>query len=311
VGIDDLYVDAEVSEKTAAYEVLKGPQKVEAFANDEPVDHAVAPPASLPGVAAAVAPPLEAPAPKVSVVIPARNEARNLPSVLAQIPSGVHEVILVDGHSIDDTIAVARRRYPGIRVLQETRPGKGNALYCGFLAATGDIIVTLDADGSADPAEIPRFVAALVEGADFAKGSRFLPGGGSSDITRLRRLGNRFFTVLVNRLFRTRYTDLCYGYNAFWSRCLPKLSVDCDGFEIETLINIRVTLAGLTVREVHSFEGLRLHGASNLNAYRDGRRVLKTILRERFALGGRTAASAWHRRIAAKAAERPVAEMDL
>jgi glycosyltransferase involved in cell wall biosynthesis len=214
-------------------------------------------------------------------VIPARNEARNLPFVLGRLPKDIFEVVLVDGHSTDDTVAVAQRLYPGVRVLQETRKGKGNALACGFAACRGDIIVMLDADGSADPAEIPRFVAALLQGADYAKGSRFLRDGGSSDITRLRHLGNRFFTTLVNVLFGTRYTDLCYGYNAFWVHCLPKLNVDCDGFEVETLINIRVAKARLRVREVPSYEGVRLHGASNLHAFRDGRRVLKTIMRER------------------------------
>jgi glycosyltransferase involved in cell wall biosynthesis len=249
--------------------------------------------------------------PKISVVIPARNEARNLPTVLAKIPAGMHEVILVDGHSTDGTIDVARQHYPNIRVLQETRSGKGNALYCGFLAATGNIIVTLDADGSADPAEIPRFVDALTHGADFAKGSRFLPGGGSSDITRLRAAGNWFFTTLVNVLFHTHYTDLCYGYNAFWVRCLPALSVDCDGFEIETLINLRATKASLAVREVGSCESPRLHGVSNLNAYRDGRRVLETILCERFARVDNTGLERmWKQRVAARTAALPMDEVE-
>ena len=82
-----------------------------------------------------------------------------------------------------------------------------------------------DADGSADPAEIPRFVEALVEGADFAKGSRFRPGGGSADITAVRRLGNRFLHTWMNVSFRTRFTDLCYGYNAFWADLIPLLDL--------------------------------------------------------------------------------------
>jgi hypothetical protein len=93
-------------------------------------------------------------------------------------------------------------------------------------------------------------------------------------------LGNRALNGLVNILFRARYTDLCYGYNAFWAHCLPHMQVDCDGFEVETQINIRVTKAGLRVSEVPSFEGKRIHGVSNLNAFRDGWRVLGTIMRE-------------------------------
>ncbi len=228
--------------------------------------------------------------PAVSVVVPTFNEARNLPSVFAAMPD-VFEIILVDGHSVDGTIGVARSLRPDVRILSQTRRGKGNALACGFAAAEGDIIVTLDADGSADPREIPRFVHALMEGADFAKGSRFAVGGGSADITRMRRLGNRGLNSLVNLAYGTRYSDLCYGYNAFWRRCLPYFHLDPgpadelmywgDGFEVETLINIRAAQARLRVVEVPSYEAGRIHGASNLNAISDGLRVLRTIAVER------------------------------
>src|SRR5277367_877815 len=89
--------------------------------------------------------------PRVSVVIPARNEAPNLPFVLARLPADLFEAILVDGHSSDKTIAVARRCRPDIRVVHQGGVGKGNALACGFAAARGDVIVTLDADGSGKP----------------------------------------------------------------------------------------------------------------------------------------------------------------
>jgi glycosyltransferase involved in cell wall biosynthesis len=219
---------------------------------------------------------------RVSVVIPALNEGRNLPYVFARLPYGLHEVIVVDGHSTDDTVAVARRLRPDVRLVVQPGRGKGDALAAGFAACTGDIIVTLDADGSTDAAEIPRFVAALCHGADFVKGSRFAQGGASSDITRTRRLGNRALNALVNVLYRTSYTDLCYGYNAFWARCLPYMRVDCDGFEVETLINIRIAKAGLVVHEVPSREHDRINGISHLHATRDGTRVLRTIALERF-----------------------------
>ena len=232
---------------------------------------------------------------RVSVVIPARNEVHNLPHVLSGLPAGLHEVILVDGHSADDTIGVALRTRPDVKIVQQTRRGKGNALACGFAAITGDIVVTLDADGSADPAEIATFVAALTAGADFAKGTRFDQGGRSHDITRLRRAGNAMLSGLVNILFRTRYTDLCYGYNAFRVHLLPMLDLPptepaCestagmlwgDGFEIETLINVRVAHARVRIAEVGSTELPRLHGVSNLRALPDGIRVLRTILAER------------------------------
>jgi glycosyltransferase involved in cell wall biosynthesis len=229
-------------------------------------------------------------APRVSVVIPAKNEARNIPSVLAELPAGLHEVVLVDAGSDDGTVQTAQRIRPDIRVIRQTRRGKGNALVCGFAACTGDVIVMLDADGSADPAEIPAFVQALVGGADFAKGSRFLPGGGSSDLTALRRIGNDVLNFVMNRLYRTAYTDLCYGYNAFWTRCVQRMDLPSadgpapaigDGFEIETLLTARVAAARLKVTEVPSFERDRRFGESHLNTWRDGWRVLRTIMRER------------------------------
>jgi len=232
--------------------------------------------------------------PRITIVIPARNEARNLEVILPELPP-VHQVILVDGNSVDTTIATALRVMPTIQVVQQTRTGKGNALACGFAAATGDIIVMFDADGSADPAEIPTFVAALMAGAAVAKGSRFAPGGGSEDITRIRALGNYGLNFITNVLLRTKYTDLCYGYNAFWASVLDHLDLPDpalplradghmhwgDGFEIETVLNCRIAIAGLKITEVPSVERLRIHGVSNLNAVSDGLRVLKTIWSER------------------------------
>jgi len=220
--------------------------------------------------------------PRVSVVIPAMNEAKNLPHVLPSIPAWVHEVLLVDGHSTDDTVAVARALLPDIRIIPQTGRGKGAALRSGFAAATGDIIVMLDADGSTNPAEIPAFVAALVCGADFVKGSRFLQGGGTSDMSIHRMLGNWGFTIATRVLFGGRFSDICYGYNAFWTRVLPQLNLDGDGFEIETMMNVRALKAGFKVAEVASFEADRIYGESNLHALRDGWRVLKTLLKERF-----------------------------
>ncbi|HWB36150.1 MAG TPA: glycosyltransferase family 2 protein [Rugosimonospora sp.] len=234
------------------------------------------------------------PRPTVSVVIPALNEAKNLPHVFDRLPADIDEILLVDGGSTDGTVEVAQQLRSDVIVVQQTRRGKGNALACGFAKATGDIIVMIDADGSTDPAEIPDFVQALLEGADYAKGSRFRPGGDSHDITRFRRLGNYGLNAIVNILFRTHYSDLCYGYNAFWRYALdvmdlPDIDIPApadgskvwgDGFEVETLINIRVAAHKLVISEVPSIEACRLHGVSNLNAFSDGSRVLRTIFDE-------------------------------
>ncbi len=237
--------------------------------------------------------------PRVSVVIPTKDEAKNLEVLLPDLPD-VYEVVLVDASSTDGTVDVARSHLSNLRAIQQTRRGKGNALVCGMYYATGDIIVTLDADGSADPCEIPAFVEALVDGADFAKGSRYMPGGGSVDLTRLRSAGNWGLNVLSNLSLGTKFTDLCYGYNAFWADILPALRLPDpwqppppdgtriwgDGFEIETLLTVRVAQAGLAVTEVPSFELDRIHGESNLRTFADGQRVLRTIAAET-ARGGR------------------------
>jgi len=220
---------------------------------------------------------------KVSVVIPAKNEASNIAWVLQHMPPMVHEIVLVDGHSTDSTVEVATRMRPDIVLVHEERRGKGAALQAGFAAASGDIVVMLDADGSMHPGEIIRYIAMLVSGFDFVKGSRFMAGGGSSDITRLRRLGNRGLLGLANFIYRTRYTDLCYGYCAFRRTALTELALSADGFEIETQLVLHASLAGLRISEVPSFEWPRRFGQSNLRTFRDGQRVLWTLLRARSA----------------------------
>jgi glycosyltransferase involved in cell wall biosynthesis len=219
----------------------------------------------------------------VSLVVPTLNEAENLRWLLPRLPNWIHELLLVDGCSTDETIDVARRLYPGVRIISEKRRGKGVALMTGFEAATGDVIVMLDADGSMDPEEIILFVAALMSGADFVKGSRFIQGAGTVDMTHIRMLGNWALTLAVRMLYGGSFSDLCYGYIAFWKRYLPLLKSDSVGFEVETVLNIKALQTKLKIVEVASFESVRIHGDSNLRALPDGWRILRAILRERLA----------------------------
>lgn len=219
--------------------------------------------------------------PRVSFIVPTLNEAKNLPWLLPRIPSWAHEVVVVDGRSTDDTVEVARRLRPDVKIVMERRRGKGAALQAGFNAATGDIIVMIDADGSMVPEEAIVFVGALMAGADLVKGSRFLQGAGTDDMSLFRMLGNWGLTQIVRVLYGGGFSDLCYGYMAFWRKHVATLDCDCDGFEIETLINVRALKNHLNIVEIPSFEASRISGESNLHAIRDGWRVLKTILRER------------------------------
>jgi glycosyltransferase involved in cell wall biosynthesis len=221
----------------------------------------------------------------VTVIIPALNEAENLPHILPRIPRWVHEVILVDGNSTDNTVAVAKSILPSIRIIKQepgTR-GKGAGLRAGVNAARGDIVVLLDADGSTDPAEIPVFVSTLLAGADYAKGSRFLQGAGTVDMPLYRQLGNSSLVLLTNVLFRTRYTDITYGYNAFWRRDAHLLAFEINGWACEIVNNIRAARNGLHIVEVASFEKERIAGEAKLQTWSAGWVILKAILGEKFA----------------------------
>jgi glycosyltransferase involved in cell wall biosynthesis len=215
-------------------------------------------------------------------VIPALNEAACLPDVLPYLPEWVYEVLLVDGDSTDGTVTVARSLLPNIRIVTQDRRGKGAALRTGVRAASGDIIVMLDADGSTDPGEIPAFIGALLAGADFAKGSRFLQGAGSTDMNSVRRVGNWAFAVLANVLFQTRFSDLTYGYNALWARNRWSLALEIDGWPHEIISNIRVARSGLKVVEVASFEHARVAGEAKLQLIPAASAILAAIFGEWF-----------------------------
>jgi Glycosyl transferase family 2 len=237
----------------------------------------------------------------VSVVIAALNEEQNLPLVLAGLPP-VDEVVVVDGGSTDATVAVARHVRPDAVVLRQTRTGKGNALACGFAGCTSDIVVTVNADGSTDPGELPRFVDALLSGADVAHGSRFRARGGRNAGHHPDRLGH-LLSRLVNLLFGTRFTDLGHGYNAYWRTVLPLLDLPApdgrrlrrgtrlwgDGPEIEPLVAIRAAAQGLRVVEVPSVGYPPIYGGRQRHAVRRALLAVRTVTVEyvrRWRLGG-------------------------
>ena len=234
---------------------------------------------SLPGMSG---PTTTTSGPTVSVIIPTLNEAANLPYVLNTIPDWVDEVILVDGRSTDDTERVARLLWPSIRILHVTRPGKGAALREGLSAATSEVRIALDADGSMDGNAAAAFRDAIANGAQYVKGSRFAVGAGSADITPFRRFGDRGICWLIRLFYGARYTDATYGYFAVRGDSVGALNIDTDGFEVETLIGIRARRARLVIAEVPCFEAERIHGTSNLNAFKDGLRIARTIVTERF-----------------------------
>lgn len=214
---------------------------------------------------------------KVSVVIPTLNEEENLPTVLSEIPKYIDELIIVDGHSADKTVEIAKRF--GANIIYDDK-GKGSAIRKGLKEAKGDIVIMMDADCSHASNEIGLLIEGIKAGFDVCMGSRFIQGGGSEDITLLRKLGNKFFVFLVNVLWNMHYSDLCYGYRSFRRSAIEKLELESDGFGIETEISIKVAKKKLKVLEIPSFEKSRKSGKGKLRTFSDGWRILKRIIVE-------------------------------
>jgi glycosyltransferase involved in cell wall biosynthesis len=251
----------------------------------------------------------------VAVVLPCLNEEMNLSTVLGSLPRSIDEVILVDGCSTDGSVECAQRLRDDIKIVHQVARGKGLALITGMMQVSSDIVIFLDADGSMRGEEIPDFLIALATGAALARGSRKLPGGGSTDFTWIRSAGNRLLTKIVNVLYGVRWTDLTYGYFALRMDAVLVLDLSDlihqatnpesahsagrfrrilpygHGFEIDSLIFCRAARKGLVVKEVPTFEDKRRHGTSKLHAFRDGVRVGCAVIRERISPGAAREAS--------------------
>ena len=220
----------------------------------------------------------------VTIVIPTLNEERCISQVIQKLHQiGYDDILIVDGNSHDKTVEIAKEL--GANILIQNGRGKGNALRQAFNhdGLNGNAVVMMDADGSMDPKEVPLLIEGLDSGADLVKGSRFLSYGRSEDMNLIRRIGNLFFLLLVNRFWSASYTDLCYGFGAFRKRAIKKIYpyLKSTNFEIETEVFIKAKKLGFEVAEIPSIELRRRYGKSNLSIFSDGFRILKTIVRER------------------------------
>ncbi|HVC58626.1 MAG TPA: glycosyltransferase family 2 protein [Candidatus Acidoferrales bacterium] len=218
--------------------------------------------------------------PYISIVVPTLNEQKNIRALIKGIAGGMngyrYELIVVDGHSTDGTVSAAKSL--GAKILYDQQ-GKGSALMKGMSAAKGDIVISMDADLSNRPNELKLLIAGIEAGYDICMGSRFLTGGGSDDMPMIRRLGNKFFVFMVNAIYGTSYTDMCYGYRSFAKGVAARLDLTEKRFSIETEISIRAKKKGMKVLEVPSFEKPRAGGDAKLHSLRDGYSILKTILK--------------------------------
>ncbi len=216
----------------------------------------------------------------ISVVIPTLNEEGNIANVISGIGKVLrnykYEIIVVDGHSKDKTVMIAKRL--GARVIYDNL-GKGSALVRGLNKAGGDVLISMDADMSNEPKELIALITNIEKGYDMCAGSRFMKGGGSEDIPFIRKIGNKFFVHLVNAIFRAQFTDMCYGYRSFSRTAFGKLRLKEKGFGIETEINIQAVKAGLKIKEIPSFEKKRESGQGKLRTFRDGYVIFRTIVK--------------------------------
>ncbi len=216
----------------------------------------------------------------VTVIMPTLNEAEGLAATLPHLPTYASQIIVVDGGSTDRTCEVVAELRPDATLLRQDGRGKGNALKTGIRVATGDIIVTMDADGSMDPRDMDAAISRLLDGDHFVKGSRCLPGGSSDDFTAVRKAGNSFLTNVTNVAVGRRFTDITYGFNAYW-RDVERLVHDLsEGFEFEIQLAVRAARCGMRTSEVPCHEATRVGGVSKLHAARDGWRILRAIVSE-------------------------------
>lgn len=222
--------------------------------------------------------------PTVSVVIPAFNEESTIGDVIlkVQTASGLgsvtYEIVVVDDGSVDKTGVVAKSH--NARVIRNWRNrGKGVALRRGFESALGDIIITIDADGSHDPRDIGKLVRPILDGADVVLGCRFLDGRSRETTTRLNVFGNYVINFVIWLLTGKRINDSQTGFRAFRKSALQEVRVTTEGFQVETELTVKMLMNGNDVREVPIVIRKRINGVSRLRPLRDGFLIFWAIMK--------------------------------
>jgi len=217
---------------------------------------------------------------KLTIIVPARNEAECLPAMLRELPTDVHEVIVIDGHSTDGTPDIVREL--GFRVETQEGRGYGMGIRSGIKLATGDVITCMDADGSYDPEALGRLMAGIKDGNDGVFCSRYLPESGSDDDTPIRWLGNMVFTILLRLLHGVRLSDSLFYYALIRREVLQGLPLVSTDFSACIEIPILMHKMGYTYAEIPSRERERMAGISKVNAMTDGLLILKSMIQFKF-----------------------------
>ena len=221
---------------------------------------------------------------KISVMIPAYNEEKNIEDILTRTKATLttlklpYEIIVVDDGSRDKTRSLARMKEATVIRIRKNR-GKGFALRKAFQHAAGDILITMDADGSHRPEEIPRLVIPLLNGADVATGIRFNGKMEKGSTKRLHILGNRIFNLIIMVLTRKRVTDSQTGFRAFKKRVIEEIKLFSHGYEVETELTVKTLKNGFILYETPIVFEKRKNGVSRLNPLFDGLKIMATIFK--------------------------------
>lgn len=218
---------------------------------------------------------------KVTVLIPTKNEEGCIGRVLSEIPrSIVDQVVIIDGHSTDNTVKEAKSfMKTKDKLVHQRRNGYGDAFIQGMKIASGDLIVMMDADGSHNPRDISKIIRKVEQGAEYVMASRYMRGGRSDDDTLLRWFGNKFFTWMTNIVHGTSMTDSLYLFTAIRRDTLKNLKLESNSFEFCTEIVVKAHKAGLKFAEVPTVERARYAGNSKVNSFLHGIKILRMILR--------------------------------
>lgn len=208
---------------------------------------------------------------RVAVVILARNEARSIADAVTGARPYAHEVVVMDGHSTDGTVELARAA--GATVHQDPGLGKGSAIRRSFEVVDADIIVMMDADGSHDPADIPRLTLPIVKGeTHLCVGSRF--SGGSDELSvslgqLIRTIGNISMNIAINSRWKVELTDTLNGFRAIRRDAVRAVGLTENRHTIEQEMVMKMLRHGYRVSNVPAHEYPRRYGESHINIFRE------------------------------------------
>jgi len=203
---------------------------------------------------------------KISIVIPTLNEGETIKSVVERCLPFADELIVIDGHSTDNTRDIAQEL--GVKVILDGMKGKGEALRHAVKCVTGDIIVFIDADGSHIPEDIPKLLKPIIEGeADHVSGSRLI--GGSSELHGgfdecFRLMGSSFITACINWRFKVQLSESQNGFRAIRTNIIKKLYLRENITTIEQEMIIKTLKKGFRMAEVPTHEHKRIAGYSKI-----------------------------------------------